>query len=212
MNVDQWLQDCRLAIRGFRRARAFYLTAAVTLAIGMSGATVMFTLIHGILLRPLPVPDEDRLVVSWRIPPSGLTTHVPYRAGDVEEIARASQLFERVTGVGYNGAFDVEWLAGGTTITARTAAVMGEFFHTAGVEPVLGRVLSGDDDRPGAEGAVVLSYGAWQRLLGGSHDVIGRSLVARNRAFTIRGVMPADFEYPRGVEVWSTLSALAATE
>jgi len=212
MNVDQWLQDCRLALRGFRRARAFYLTAAVTLAIGMSGATVMFTLIHGILLRPLPVPDEDRLVVSWRIPPSGLATHVPYRAGDVEEIARASQLFERVTGVGYNGAFDVEWLAGGTTITARTAAVMGEFFHTAGVEPVLGRVLSGDDDRPGAEGAVVLSYGAWQRLLGGSHDVIGRSLVARNRAFTIRGVMPADFEYPRGVEVWSTLSALAATE
>ena len=212
MNVDQWLQDCRLAIRGFRRARAFYLTAAVTLAIGMSGATVMFTLIHGILLRPLPVPEEDRLVVSWRIPPSGLATHVPYRAGDVEEIARASQLFERVAGVGYNGAFDLEWLAAGATITARTAAVMGEFFHTAGVEPVLGRVLSGDDDRPGAEGAVVLSYAAWQRLLGGSHDVIGRSLVARNRAFTIRGVMPADFEYPRGVEVWATLSALAATE
>ncbi len=212
MNVDQWLQDCRHAIRGFRRARAFYLTAAVTLAIGMSGATVMFTLIHGILLRPLPVAEEDRLVVSWRIPPSGLATHVPYRSGDVEQIARASQLFERVTGVGYNGAFDAEWLAAGTTITARTAAVMGDFFHTAGVEPVLGRVLSGDDDRPGAEGAVVLSYTAWQRLLGGSHDVIGRSLVARNRAFTIRGVMPPDFEYPRGVEVWATLSALAATE
>jgi putative ABC transport system permease protein len=199
-------------VSGFRRARNFYITAALTLAIGMSGATVMFTLIHGIVLRPLPVPEEDRLVVSWRIPPSGLATHVPYRAGDVEEIARTSQLFEYVTGVGYNGAFDAEWLADGTTITARTAVVMGEFFHTAGVAPLLGRVLTRDDDRAGAEGAVVLSYAVWQRLFGGSPGVVGRSLTVRNHPFTIRGVMPDDFEYPRGAEIWTTLSALAATE
>ena len=55
----------------------------------------------------------------------------------------------------------------------------------------------------------MLSYGAWQRLFGGSPDVVGRSLVARNHAFTIAGVMPADFEYPRGVEIWTTLTALA---
>ena len=122
MSVELWLQDWRLAIRGFRRARAFYLTAAVTLAIGMSGATVMFTLIRGILLRPLPIPEEDHLVVSWRIPSSGLATHVPYRAGDVEQIARASQLFERVTGVGYNGAFDADWLAAGATIAVETGS------------------------------------------------------------------------------------------
>ena len=212
MDLEQWLHDCRLAIRAFRRARAFYLAAAMTLAIGMSGATVMFTLIQGILLRPLPIPEEDRLIVSWRTPLSGPATHVPYRAADVEEIARASQLFERVTGVGYNGAFDAKWLDAGTTITARTAAVMGEFFHVAGVAPVLGRVLTGDDDRAGAEKAIVLSYRAWQRLFGGSLDVIGQSLVARDHAFTVAGVMPADFEYPRGVEVWATLSALAATE
>ena len=67
-----WLHDVRLAARGLGRAKAFYATAVLTLAVGIAGATVMFTLIRGILLRPLPVPDEDRLVVSWRVPPTGL--------------------------------------------------------------------------------------------------------------------------------------------
>ena len=80
----------------------------MTLALGMAGAIVMFTLVRGILLRPLPVPDEDRLVVSWRVPRSGLATHVPYRSADVEEIGRASRSFEKITGVGYNGAFEQE--------------------------------------------------------------------------------------------------------
>ena len=84
MPVRHWLHDIRLALRGIRRAKAFYATAVLTLAIGMAGATVMFTLIRGILLRPLPVPDEDRLVVSWRVPPTGLATHVPYRSSDIE--------------------------------------------------------------------------------------------------------------------------------
>ena len=100
------LDDLRLALRHVGRAKAFYASAVLTLALGIAGATVMFTLVRGILLRPLPVPDEDRLVVSWRVPRSGLATHVPYRSADVEEIGRASRSFEKVTGVGYNGAFE----------------------------------------------------------------------------------------------------------
>ena len=85
------LYDVGLSLRNARRAKAFYASAILTLALGMAGATVMFTLVRGILLRPLPVPDEDRLVVSWRVPRSGLPTHVPYRSADVEEIGRAGQ-------------------------------------------------------------------------------------------------------------------------
>ena len=209
---DGLLQDLRIAGRSFRRARSFSLVAALTLTVGMAGATVIFTLIRGILLRPLPIPHEDRLVVSWRIPPSGVAAPVPYRATDVDEIARATQVFERVAGAGYNGAFDQEWQLGGAPIQASTAVVMGDFFHTLGVAPVLGRVLTADDDRVGAENMVVLSYGGWQRAFGGSRDVLGRMLVTRGHAFRIVGVTPADFEYPRGVEVWTTRSALAAGE
>lgn len=212
MTVHSWFDDVRVALRGVNRAKVFYATAALTLAVGMVGATVMFTLIRGVLLRPLPVLDEDRLVVSWRVPPTGLATHVPYRASDIESLARESQTLAAVTGVGYNGAFDLTWEDGGRTLSTRTAVVMGEFFRVMGVAPSVGRALSADHDRTGADKAVVLSFGAWQRLFGGAHDVVGRVLVARNHAFTIVGVMPADFEYPRGVDIWTTPMALADGE
>jgi putative ABC transport system permease protein len=212
MHRQHWLHDIHLALRGVGRAKAFYATAVVTLAVGIAGATVMFTLIRGILLRPLPVPDEDRLVVSWRVPPSGQAIHVPYRSADIDEIARDSRVFERVAGVGYNGAFEQTWEAGSSTFTADTAAVTGEFFAVAGVPPLLGETLTRDHDRPGTEKAIVLSFGAWQRRFGGAPDIVGRTVVARTFAYRIAGVMPADFEYPRGVEIWTTLAALADGE
>jgi predicted permease len=207
-----WLHDLRLTLRGVGRARAFYATAVLTLAIGMTGATVMFTLIRGILLRPLPVPDEDRLVVSWRVPLAGTAIHVPYRSGDIDAITRDNRVFEAVTGVGYNGAFEQTWADGARTFTADTAAVMGEFFVVAGVKAQIGSALTRDHDRRGTERAIVVSFGAWQRLFGGAVDVVGRTLVTRGHAYRIAGVMPADFEYPRGVEIWTTLTALADGE
>ncbi|MGD9905342.1 MAG: ADOP family duplicated permease [Vicinamibacterales bacterium] len=212
MGVDAWFHDIRLALRQAGRAKAFYATAVATLAIGMAGATVMFTLVRGILLRPLPVPDEDRLVVSWRVPPGGPATHVPYRSADIDELARDSRVFEGVAGVGYNGAFEQTWTDGDRRVNAGTAAVMGEFFAVAGVAPLLGQTLTRAHDRPGTEPAVVLSHAAWQRLFGGAPDVVGRVLGFRARSFRVAGVMPPDFEYPPGVEIWTTPMAMAINE
>jgi putative ABC transport system permease protein len=206
------LYDLRLTVRHAGRAKAFYLSAVMTLALGMAGAIVMFTLVRGILLRPLPVPDEDRLVVSWRIPQSGVASHVPYRSADVEEIGRASRSFEKVTGVGYNGSFDQDWRRGDVWFTARTVAVMGGFFEVAGVRPQIGRALTVEDDRRGAERMVVLSHAAWLRLFGASSTVLGQTLHLQNTAFTIAGVMPPDFAYPSGSEIWTTLNGLADIE
>ena len=203
------LHDLGLILRHARRARAFYVSAVLTLALGMAGATVMFTLVRGILLRPLSVPDEDRLVVSWRVPHSGLATHVPYRSVDIEELARGSRSFEKVTGVGYNGAFEQDWRIGDAWITAKTVAVMGGFFDVAGVRPRMGRTLTVADDRRGAERLVVLSHRAWVRMFGATPNPLGQILHLQDRAFTVAGVMPADFEYPGGAEIWTTLNALA---
>jgi predicted permease len=212
MTIDSWFEELRAALRGVRRAKTFYMGAVLTLAVGMVGASLMFTLIRGILLRPLPVADEDRLVVSWRVPPTGLATHLPYRATDIEIIVRESKSFAAAAGVGYNGVWEQTWEDAGNTLSARTAVVMGEFFRVVGVAPVMGRALTGDHDRAGAEKAIVLSHTAWQRLFGGARDIVGRSLVARDQSYTIVGVMPADFEYPRGVEIWTTPMALSAGE
>jgi putative ABC transport system permease protein len=206
-----WLDDLRQTLRGVGRARGFYASAVLTLAIGMAGATMIFTLVRGILLRPLPLPAEDRVVVSWRSAPDA-PTHVPYRAADVEEIGRSSRGFAAVAGVGYNGAWEHVWLDGDAALTARTAVVMGELFAVLGASPVLGRPLSADDDREGVERAVVLSHAGWQRLFAGSPSVVGRRLVSGKRGFVVVGVMPPDFEYPRGVELWTSRWALAADE
>ena len=207
-----WFSDLRLTRRHAGRAKAFYASAVLTLALGMAGATVMFTLVRGILLRPLPVPDEDRLVVSWRVPRSGPAMHVPYRSADVEEIGRASRSFEKITGVGYNGAFEQDWRVGDVWITAKTVAVMGGFFDVAGVRPEIGRALAMEDDRRGAERLVVLSHSAWVRLFAAAPEALGQTLFLQNKAFTVAGVMPADFVYPSGSEIWTTLNALADIE
>lgn len=212
MFVRTVLYDLRLTLRHAGRAKAFYLSAVMTLALGMAGATVIFTLVNGILLRPLPVPDEDRLVVSWRVPRSGLASHVPYRSADVEEIARASRSFEQVTGVGYNGAFDQEWRLGDAWVRAKTVAVMGGFFDVAAVRPQFGRALTVEDDRRGAERKVVLSHAAWVRLFAASPTALGQTLRLQNAAFTVTGIMPPDFAYPNGAEIWTTLNGLADIE
>lgn len=212
MAWNSWFDDLQRAARGVVRAKVFYATAVLTLAVGMAGSTLMFTLLRGILLRPLPVQHEERLVVSWRVPPTGFAIHVPHRTSDIESLRRESQTLEAVAGVNYNGAVDRTWEDGGRVFSARTAAVMGDFFRVVGVAPVIGRGLTRDDDRAGSEKALILSFGAWQRLFGGASDIVGRSIVARNQAYRIVGVMPADFEYPRGVELWTTPAAMAEGE
>ena len=202
-------QDVRLALRNARRAKPFFGAAILTLAIGMAGAAVMFTLIRGILLRPLPVADEHRLIVSWRAAPDG-PTHIPYRADDVEEIGRESRTFESVAAVGYNGAFDQVWMSGDVALSTRTAVVLGDFFAVAGVRALLGRPLVAEDDRDGAERVIVLSHAAWHRFFAGSPTVLGHALMTNRQRFVIVGVMPADFEYPRDVEIWTSRRALAS--
>jgi predicted permease len=212
MLIRTSLYDLRLTLQHLDRAKAFYASAVLTLALGIAGATVMFALVRGILLRPLPVPDEDRLVVSWRLPNSGLASHIPYRSTDIEQIERASRSFEKVTGVGYNGAFEQDWRMGDVWITAKTVAVMGRFFDVAGVRPEIGRAMTIEDDRRGAERMVVLSHGAWVRLFGAAPAAVGQTLQLQNKDFTVAGVMPADFAYPAGAEIWTTLNALADIE
>lgn len=210
--VRAWFYDLRLTVRHARLASAFYVGAVLLLAIGMAGATVMITLIRGIVLRPLPVPDEGRLVVSWLIPTTGVATHLPYHAADAEEFDRSSQSFTDIAGVGYNGAGEETWADGSRAFSARTVAVMGGFFDVVRVRPRLGHGLNRADDHSGAERRVVLSHRLWRRAFGGSPDVIGHVVSLKRQSFTVVGVLPPDFEYPAGAELYATRHALAQVE
>jgi predicted permease len=211
MIFEQWWQDLRLAWRGLRQAKAFTGAAVFTLAAGIAGTTVMFALIQGVLLRPLPVREPDRLIVAWTRVRSTGATHWPFRASDIDVISRESRVLESVAGISYYDPSPFVAVENESATYISGAAVAGDFFRVIGVPPILGRVLNRADDVVGAENVLVITHGLWQRRYGGSREVIGRRMTVSERPFTIVGVMPPDVECPRGVEAWMTVAASAST-
>ena len=209
--TDSLWQDVRYALRSLRSAPHFLITTVLTLSVGIAGTTAMYALIQGVLLRPLPVREQGRLLVAWRELRSAGSSHLPFYLLDVEVIREASHTLERVAGVSYNGAYPWIAIENGASSYIAGAPVTGDFFGVLGVEPILGRALNRADDVAGTENVLVITHGLWQRRYGGSREVIGRRLMMNERPFTIVGVMPPDVEYPRGVEAWMTAAAVTST-
>ncbi|PYQ05934.1 MAG: hypothetical protein DMF83_13800 [Acidobacteria bacterium] len=211
MLLDQWQQDLSVAGRGLRRAKGFTAAAVLTLALGITATTVMFALVQGVLLRPLPVRDQEKLLVAWKELASSGFGHYPFRAPELEVLRAHSRLLENVAGVDYNGAWPYLAVENDSAAFLQCVSVTGDFFGTVGVQPIRGRTLDRDDDLDGAENVLVISHGLWQRRYGGAIDVLDRMLTLRERPFRIVGVMPPGFDYPRGSEAWITVAALKST-
>jgi putative ABC transport system permease protein len=212
MDVDSLRHDIRDACRALWRDRAFSAAAILTLGTGLAGAAVMTALIQGVLLRPLPVQAQDRLLVAWRELRSSGYSHYPFGDAEIDALGEASQLLERVAGVTANGVG--RWVVADDTGAdyVNGALVTGGFFDVLGVRPLLGRTLVSSDDVEGAERAIVISSALWQRRFGGSPDVIGRRVTLSRLPFTIVGVIPPDIDFPRGVELWRTTRSLPTND
>jgi putative ABC transport system permease protein len=211
MILESLHHDVRLAWRGLCRAKSFSAAAILTLGLGIAGTTVMFTLIQGVLLRSLPVREQDRLIIAWKELRSSGFAHYPFGDAEIEAVGEASQLVETVAGVDANGVGREVFIEDGASSYVRTALVTGRFFEVLGVEPIVGRALNRADDVDGAENVLVIGSGLWQRRYGGSRDVIGRRVTLGDRRFTVVGVMPPDVDYPSGVEAWRTTHSVPTT-
>ncbi len=204
--MERLLQNIRLGIRSLRRTPGFALTAIVTLALGIGLATAVFTVVDALLLRRLPVRDQDRLVVLWGQAPDRAFDY-PLRLDEAREFARRTRSLAQVAFFGYEGAWPMPIRDGERIARLRGAIVSGEFFDVLGAQPVLGRALHAADDVVGAAPVLVLSYGVWQRQFGGDAKVLGRQIVMYGNgvAHTIVGVMPQGLDYPRGADMWRPL-------
>src|SRR5262245_59567695 len=188
-------QDLRLGCRSLWRAKTFTGTAAAILALGIAGTTVMFALIQGILLRPLPVHQQDQLIVAWKeLRTSGFARY-PFGRTEIEAVADASRLLDQAAGVTRNGVGRTALVDDGFSAYANVAEITGGFFDVLGVQPFLGRALTPGDDKEGAEHVVVLSNGFWHRRYGASSEVIGRRVTLDDQSVRIVGVMPPDLDY-----------------
>ena len=201
------LTDIRVGIRSLRRAPGFAVTAILTLALGIGLATAVFTVADALLLRRLPVRDQDRLVVLWGQKPERDFAY-PLGFDDAREFARRTRALDGVAFVGYEGAWPTPIRDAGQMSRLRVAVVSGAFFDVLGVKPVLGRALRADDDVLGATPVLVLSHSAWRRRFGGDARVLGRQIVlhATGATYTIVGVMPQGLDYPRGADFWAPLT------
>jgi putative ABC transport system permease protein len=188
--MDTLIQDLRYAIRTLSRNPAFSAVAVLTLALGIGANTTIFTVVNGVLLKPLPYPDPDRLLMLWERPLSGgeLGTVAPANFFDWRE---QNHSFSRMAAIDpypdfiLNGSGQPQLLAG--------AAVSSGFFSLFGVHMAVGRAFSEEEDHPGHNNVVVLSYSAWMHHFGSRSDIVGRSLTLNDSVYTVIGVLPSNF-------------------
>ena len=203
--MSRLAQDIRTALRGFRRTPAFTVTAVLILGLGIGMSVAMFTVFDTVLLRRLPVQDQDRIVVLWthRGNPA-LEVSGSFR--QIEQSFRPeSRTLSAVAAVSHWGAAPSPLLDGDRSVTLNRALVTGNYFDVLGARPALGRLLRQEDQVSGTGLTAVISYGAWQQHFGGDSSVVGRRLndAWGQGSYTIVGVAPPGLDYPTGTEAWT---------
>jgi putative ABC transport system permease protein len=195
-------QDVRFALRTLRAGPGFAAAAVLTLALGIGAGTAMFSVLNGVLLRELPVRVQDEVAVLWTRPPADAAGHVPVTYHELEALRQRTRAFRAVAGVAYQGALEQVARDRGRPLTLHATWVTGDFFPLLGVAPVHGRTLLPADDAPGAAPVMVVSHAFWRRHFAADPAAVGRALEWNGKRYTVVGVLPRGFEYPKGAEVW----------
>lgn len=193
------LQDVRFTVRMMRRAPGFTLVALVLLAVGIGANTAVFTAVNAILLRSLPYRDAEQLVFVRENGPSEISRGMRAGIPDYHDWRAQSRSFTDLAAFAATG-FNVGTERNVERVQAQI--VSANFARTLGVQPVLGRFFSEEENRPGAAGVVVVSYAFWQRTLGGRPDALGTTVSLDARPYTLVGVMPDGFVAPEGADAW----------
>ena len=197
---DLW-RDVRYAARMLRKQRGFACTAIVTLALAVGATTAIFAVVDGVLLRPLPFPDAERLVQVVRVHPEGIGTWVSvvkfmrWRAESPEVLDAMAAYGDQGAGFNLAGSQEPERLIG--------AYVSARFFDVIGVPPVIGRAFQEHEDLPGGSRVVVLSHALWQVRFGGRPDIVGAAVTLNGELYTVIGVMPDGFRFPDVAQLWT---------
>jgi len=198
MLSDLW-QDFRLAVRGLQRTPGFAIVVVATLAICIGANSAIFSVVNAVLLRPLPFRDPGALV---RV----------YQTYEGERSAFSGPNFIDLTKQSLTladaAAFDDETfnvVGTGEPVRVNGTLASASFFNVLGVQPIIGRGFHPDENDPGKSKVVVLSHAFWQQRFGSNRAAIGTPLDLDGSRYTIIGVMPPDFDYPRRISVWMPL-------
>jgi putative ABC transport system permease protein len=207
--MTQLLHHLRFGIRQLRKSPMFALTTILTLALGIGSTTAIFSLVYAVMLKPLPFPEQDRLVSVQRedhslgAPLAGSMSYPNYFDTRAQNHTLAGVASYLGNGVTLTGTGEAQHLNG--------AEISSNFFQVLGVSPVLGRDLQRDEEKPGHR-AVMLSYALWQSRFGGDRQIVGRPVTLDDLQYTVVGVMPKSFNFPiqePSVDLWTSIAANA---
>ena len=195
---EGWVQDLRFGIRQFARSPGFFAIAVATLALGIGATTSIFSVIRGVLLRPLPYPEPDRIVQVWQV--NGNSPRNQFSDANFDDVRAATRSFAAFAEVSSMGAISVS--GGAEPVRARGAVVSKDFFAALGVRPLRGRLFAPEELVQNGRPAMLVSRAFWEQHLGGSETAVGQTLRFSGQPYTVIGVMPATLDYPIGTDVW----------
>ena len=187
------MHDIRYAFRTLGKQPIFTLVAVLTLTLGIGANTAIFSLVYQILLRPLPYPEADRLVFVWNsYPLMGLDQASVSIPDYIDRKTQAPAIEDAALFTGRA----LSLASSGQPEQVRALAVTPSFFSTLGRQPALGRAFTDEEATPGGDKAVILTDGLWRSRFGGDPAIVGRDVRMNGEAYTVAGVLPADFELP----------------
>jgi putative ABC transport system permease protein len=217
MRITQWLEerrdDVKFALRQLKASPAFTLVAILTLALGIGANSAMFALADATLMRPLPYPDADRLVMVWERGPT--FPRVQVSPVTLQDLGQQSGSFERLGGInaGIGGGPLLEG-PDGTLQSVDRQFVTATFFDALGVRPIAGRTFRPEEAEPSGlapgklPGVVVMGAGLWRTRFGADSTLIGRAIRLNGEPFTVIGVIPDDVQLQRPARIWSLLPGI----
>ena len=204
MMFDVFTKDIRYAVRGLFKRPGFTAIVVITLALGIGTSTAIFSVVNAVLLRPLPYPNSDQLVMIWGEQIRGVHkwSASPQEFLDYRD---RNHSFSGVATYTYMGRD----LTGGAGDPERveTAKVTAQFFSVLGTQPLRGRSFLSEEDQVGRDRVAIISYGLWQRRFAGDDNVAGQNLMLDGVSHTVVGVMPADFQFPeQEIQIWTPMA------
>jgi predicted permease len=194
--LDVLMQDVRYTLRTLRRDRSFTVVAVLILALGIGANIAVFSVVNTILLRPLPFPDSQRLVRITTKDPKGGESSMTYTTDATQEYQQRNKSFQQVTGYfAFTSADNFKLEGHGVPLPVTGILVMGNFFQTLEVKPMLGRLFTAEECLPHARPVVLLSYPFWKRQFHADRGIVGQAVDLNGTPVTVVGVLPKTFDF-----------------
>src|SRR5437867_8025616 len=198
--MEDFVRDVRASVRTLIKKPGFPILVVFILAFGIATTTAIFSVVNGVLLRALPYRQDDRIVTVWQSAPNRGVEREETSPADFFDWREQSQSFEDL---GMAEPWGHLFIGDGEPEDIRSWIVSPGFFEALGAEPLLGRTFRPEEYQPGSSPVVVVGYRWWQQRFGGDRHLVGKKLTLNNEPTTVVGIMPPEFEYPPGRQVWA---------